>query len=1114
MWIVRLALRRPYTFVVVAVLIAILGGAAIVTMPVDIFPYIDIPVVSIVWNYGGLSPQEMEKRMVTIFERSMTTTVNDIEHIESQSYNGVSVTRVYFQPTAKVELALAQITAISQTLLRTFPPGTTPPSVIKYDASSVPIIQLGLYSDTMSEQELFDMGQNYIRTQLATIQGAAVPLPYGGRFRQVMVDLDPAQMIAKGLSASDVSSALGNQNLIFPAGTAKIGDRDYQVKLNSSPRVLSELNDMPLRVVNGATVYLKDVAQVRDGYSVQTSLVRTNGSRGALLTVLRSGKASTLEVVNNVKAALPKILAGLPEALKVRQLFDQSLFVRAAINGVVREGITAAVLTGLMILLFLGSWRSTIIVCISIPLSILTSLMILSLCGQTTNVMTLGGLALAVGILVDDATVEIENTHRNMAMRKPLVRAVLDGAQQIAAPAFVSTLAICIVFVPVLLLTGAAKYLFTPLAMAVVFAMMASYFLSRTLIPTMVHYMLRSEVKLYVRGEHAEGGTGLIWFLHHIFNRRFEAMRASYTSLLHWCLDHRPPVLIAFAVFVAGSLSLAPMIGRDFFPTVDSGAMRLHARAPSGTRIESTEQIFADIENEIRQVVPPNEIDTIIDNIGIPNGGFNLAFGDSPTLGVSDGDILLSLKPENHGSTADYTDRLRKRLHAKFPDMVFFFEAANITNQILNFGLPAPIDVQVLGRNADSNYEIARQIAAKVTKIPGAADVHIHQVVDYPQIDINVNRSKAGQVGLTQRDVATSLLISLSSSGQIAPTQFLDWRTGVSYNVAVQTPQYRMNTMEALLHTPVSAPFTGVNSNTQTSIAGSANQTNASVGASPSQTTAAFGNPGAATNGPQLLANMVSVGRSAVPEIVNHYNVTPVIDVYANVDRRDLGGVGNGVEKIIEEITPKLPRGTTVELRGQVRTMESSFLRLGLGMIFAVVLVYLLMAVNFQSWLDPFIILMALPGAMAGIVWMLFITQTTFSVPSLMGSIMCIGVATANSILMVVFANDQRVEGMDARAAALSAGHTRIRPVVMTASAMIIGMLPMALGMGEGGEQNAPLGRAVIGGLLLATVTTLFVVPLVYSLLRKDPPIDFERRIVEEEHEYLRDEMMLREDLS
>ncbi len=1111
MWIVRLALRRPYTFVVVSLLIAILGGSAIITMPVDIFPYIDIPVVSVVWQYTGMAPDEMEKRILTFFERSMTTTVNDIEHIESQAYNGVTVTRVYLQPNAKVELALAQITAISNALLRALPPAITPPSIIKYDASSVPIIQLGLESQTLSEQELFDLGQNFIRTQLATIQGAAVPLPYGGKFRSVMIDLNPDQMFAKGLSATDISNAVANQNLIFPSGTAKIGEKDYQIKLNNSPRVMDELNNLPVRAVNGATVYLRDVAQVRDGYSVQTSIVRTNGTRGALLTVMRSGKASTLAVVNAVKEAMPKILAGLTPELKVRELFDQSLFVRAAINGVVREACIAAFLTGMMILLFLGSWRSTVIVCISIPLSILVSMIMLNLLGETTNVMTLGGMALAVGILVDDATVELENTHRNMAMRKPLVRAVLDGAQQIAAPAFVSTLSICIVFVPVLLLTGAAKYLFTPLAMAVVFAMLASYFLSRTLIPTMVHYMLRPEVKLYAMGEHEEGGTGFIWRVHYLFNRRFEMLRASYTGLLHWCLDHRAPVLTGFALFVAGSLCLAPLVGRDFFPTVDSGSMRLHARAPAGTRLESTEMIFANIENEIRQVVPPREIENIIDNIGIPNGGFNLAFGDSPTLGVSDGDILISLKPEDHGPTAEYIVRLRERLHQKFPDVLFFFEAANITNQILNFGLPAPIDVQVVGRNQAENYPIAQQIAAQVARIPGAADVHIHQIVDYPEIDINVDRSKATQVGLTQRDVATSLMISLSSSGQLAPTQFLDWKTGVSYNVALQTPQYRNDSLAAVLRTPISSPFSNVNSNTAGSLAGSSNATG--VGAGPNQASAAYGNPGSSAGNPQLLSNMVTVERGTAPAIVNHYNVQPVYDVYANVDRTDLGSVGVAVEKIVAQARRKLPRGTTIETRGQVITMQNSFYRLGMGMIFAVVLVYLLMAVNFQSWLDPFIILMALPGAMAGIVWMLFITQTTFSVPSLMGSIMCIGVATANSILMVVFANDQRVEGLDARSAALSAGHTRIRPVIMTASAMIIGMLPMALALGEGGEQNAPLGRAVIGGLILATITTLFVVPMVYSLLRKNPPIDFERRIVEEENEYMRDELMLREEL-
>ncbi|MGA2130804.1 MAG: efflux RND transporter permease subunit [Bryobacteraceae bacterium] len=1110
MWIVRLALRRPYTFVVMAVLIAILGGAAIVTMPVDIFPYIDIPVVSIVWSYQGLSPEEMEKRMVTIFERSMTTTVNDIEHIESQSYSGVAVVRVYFQPNVKIDMALAQVTAISQTLLRIFPPGTFPPNILKYDASSVPILQLGLESKTLSEQAIFDYGLNFIRTQLATVQGAAVPLPYGGKFRQIMVDLIPDQLYAKGISATDVSAALSAQSIILPAGDAKIGNIDYQIKVNSSPRVLDQLNDLPIRVVNGATVYVKDVAQVRDGYAVQTSIVRTNGTRGTLMTVLRNGRASTLAIVNAVKQRLPQILAGLPPELRVRQLFDQSLFVRAAINGVVREAITAAILTGLMILVFLGSWRSTVIVCVSIPLSILTSLAIMNFIGETINVMTLGGLALAVGILVDDATVEIENTHRNMAMKKPLVRAVLDGAQQIAAPAFVSTLSICIVFVPVLLLTGAAKFLFTPLAMAVAFAMLASYLLSRTLIPNMVHYMLKPEVKLYALGAHGEtgGGKGLIWRMHYLFNRRFELMRSSYASLLHWALDHRAPVLAGFGIFVAASLCLSLMVGRDFFPSVDSGQMRLHAIAPTGTRIEETEVLFSKIDQEIRQVIPPGEIDTIIDNIGIPFGGFNLAFGDSTTLGTGDGDILISLKPEDHGPTAEYTYRLRKHLHQVFPDVIFFFEAANITNQILNFGLPAPIDLQVVGRDP-RNYQIAQALAARIARIPGAADVHVHQIVDYPELRVNVDRDKAGQLGLQQRDVSNSLLISLSSNGQIAPNEWLNWSNGVSYAMAVQTPQYRLDSLAALMRTPISSPLGSVLSTTTSSTAGTSGATNSSIGSAPSQSSLAYGNPGAAAGGPQLLSNLATVERGVAPEIVNHYNVQPVFDVFANVDRRDLGGVGSAVEGIMREFTPHLPRGTTFDLRGQINTMQTSFLRLGLGMIFAVILVYLLMAVNFQSWLDPFIILMAIPGALAGIVWILFITQTSFSVPSLMGAIMCIGVATANSILMVVFANDQRADGMDARSAALSAGHTRIRPVLMTALAMIIGMLPMALGLGEGGEQNAPLGRAVIGGLVLATVTTLFVVPIVYSLMKKKPPVDFDRRIAEEEQEDVTGELLL-----
>lgn len=1104
MWIVRLALRRPYTFVVMSLAILLLGATAIVTMPVDIFPYIDIPVVSIVWSYPGVPPEEMEKRIVTIFERSMTTSVNDIEHIESQSYYGVAVIRVYLHPNARVDLAMTQIEAMSNGILRAMPPGIFPPNILKYDASSVPILQLGLESKTLSEQQLFDIGQNFIRTPLAMVQGAAVPSPYGGKWRQISVDLDPAAMYANQLSAADVSNALNLQNLILPAGSVKIGEREYQVQVNSSPMVLSEMNKLPIRTVNGATVYLKDVANVRDGYAVQTNIVRTNGTRGALLTIMRNGRASTLDIVNQVKAALPKVLAGLPSAVKVRQLFDQSIFVRASISGVLKEASTAALLTGLMILLFLGSWRSTVIVCISIPLSILTSIIILDLLGQTINVMTLGGMALAVGILVDDATVEIENTHRNLAMRKPLVRAVLDGAMQIAVPALVSTLSICIVFVPVLLLTGAAKYLFTPLAMSVVFAMLASYMLSRTLIPTMVHFLLKPEVDMYRTGEHGEEGSAeghpVIWRIHFAFNRKFVRFRAAYAGLLDWALDHRGLVLAGFSLFAFGSLGLVYLVGSDFFPTVDSGQIRLHARAPAGTRIESTEMIFANIENEIRKVIDPEQLDTILDNIGLPNSSFNLAFGDCPTIGVSDGDILISLK-KDHTPTEIYTERLRKRLHERFPDVTVFFEAANITNQILNFGLPSPIDVQVTGRDAGPNYKIAERLEEQIARIPGAADVHVHQVMDAPELRINVDRTKAGQLGLTQQNVANSLLISLSGSGQVAPNQWLNWGNGVNYQVLVQTPQYKIDSVDALMRTPISTGSFPLVSNTSGSMAGASNSGDTSMGTAPNQASAAYGNPGSLPGSAQLLSNLATIDHGVATVIVNHYNVQPVFDVFANVDRRDLGSVTTAVEKIISQT--KVPKSTTLMLRGQAKTMETSFYRLGLGVLAAVVLVYLLMAVNFQSWVDPLIIVSALPGALAGILWMLFVTQTTFSVPSLMGAIMCIGVATANSILMLVFANDERMAGKTVRAAALSAGFTRLRPVLMTAAAMILGMLPMSLGLGEGGEQNAPLGRAVVGGLLLATVTTLFIVPIVYTYLRKSPPVDHDKEIEEEEREMI-----------
>ncbi len=1063
MWIVRLALRRPYTFVVMAVLIMILGGAAIVTMPVDIFPNIDIPVVNVIWTYKGISPQEMADRITTPCERGLTTTVNDIEHIESQAYSGVSVIKVYFQPDVQIGTAIAQITAFVQTILTVLPPGIFPPAVVRYNASSVPVLQLGLSSDTLSEQDLFDLGQNFVRTQLATVQGASLPLPYGGKLRQIMVDIDPAALYAKHLSASDISNTINLQNLILPAGTAKVGDREYLIHLNSSPLLVQAMNDLPIKSVNGSTVYVKDVAQVRDGYAVQSNIVRANGRRGALLTVLKNGGASTLDVVQRVKTALPRIEQSLPPELKITTLLDQSLFVRAAINGVLREGLTAAFLTGLMILVFLGSWRSTIIVCVSIPLSILTSLIVLKLFGETLNVMTLGGLSLAVGILVDDATVEIENIHRNLGLRKPLTRAILDGAQQIAVPAFVSTLAICIVFVPVFLLTGAAKYLFTPLAMAVAFAMLASYLLSRTLVPNMVHYLLGSEVEVYQRGEAAASGHGLIWAIHHAFNHRFEALRHRYLGALTWTLEHRGVFATLFMVIISASLGLVFLVGEDFFPYVDSGQMRLHVRAPEGTRIEQTEQYFAQVEDEIHKVVPRPELTSLLDNIGLPAIPINLAFSDSASIGTGDGEILISLNPEKHRPTLEIERIIRDHLNKQFPQMVFFFQPANITNQILNFGLPAPIDIQVVGRNATANFEIAKDISRRVSLVPGAADVHVHQQMNYPQLDVDVDRVKADQAGLTQHDVANSVLISLSSSGQTAPNQWLNPANGVNYSVAVQTPQYRIDSFDALSRTPITA----------------------GAGGSPTQ----------------LLSNLATYKRSTSVGVVNHYNVQPVFDVFANVDLRDLGGVARDVEKIVQDTRKKLPRGTLIDVRGQVRTMNSSFTRLGIGLIFAIVLVYLLMVVNFQSWLDPFIILMALPGALAGILWMLFITQTTLSVPSLMGAIMSIGVATANSILLVSFANDERMEGKDAMQAALSAGFTRIRPVIMTASAMIIGMLPMALGWGEGGEQNSPLGRAVIGGLLVATVSTLFFVPMMYTFLRKKAPLDMDRQIEQEQHE-------------
>ncbi len=1060
MWIVRLALRRPYTFVVFSVLVLLLGTLASVVMPKDIFPYIDIPIVSIVWSYSGLTPDDMEKRVVTVSERAMTTTVNDIEHIESESYTGVAVIRVYFHPRVKVEVALSQITAILQTILRVLPPGMFAPIVVKYDAASVPILQLGLSGEGLTEQDLFDLGLNFIRTRLATVQGASLPSPWGGKTRQIMVDLDPNAMYAKHLSGIDVSNALNAQNLILPAGTARVGGLEYLVRINSSPLTVEALNNLPIRAANGAIVYMKDIGQIRNGFAVQTNIVRQNGRRSALLTVLRNGKASTLDIVNEVKKALPRVKADLPSALNITPMFDQSIFVRTSINEVLREAGVAACLTALMILLFLGSWRSTFIVCTSIPLSILTSICILAALGETINVMTLGGLALAVGILVDDATVEIENTHRNLTVPgKSLVHAILDSASQVAAPALVSTLSICIVFVPVLLLTGAARYLFTPLAMAVVFAMLASYFLSRTLVPTMMHYLLPSEVALYQvkEGEEPAEANNWVWHVHQRFESHFERFRERYKTWLEWSLHHRAVVLILFGVFVGGSSLLTIAIGRDFFPYVDSGQMRLHVAPPPGTRIEQAELIFAAVEAEIRHTLPPDRVDLILDNIGLPNLSYNLAFGNNATISNSDGDVLISLKPGKR-ETLDLRRKLRERLRARFPQETFFFTPANMTNQILDFGLPAPIDLQVVGRNPEQNYQIARDLLRKVSAIPGAVDVHIHQQVAYPTVQVNVDRNKAQQIGLQQRDVANSMLISLSGSGQTAPNQWMNPETGVNYQIVAQAPQYRVDSFEALQRIPITA----------------SNGTNS-----------------------QLLANLATLQRSQTPIVIDHYNIQPTYDIYADVDRQDLGSVADRIHDIIKQ-TKNLPGGTFIDLRGEVSTMEESFSRLLLGIGFAVIIVYLLMAVNFQSWLDPFIILMALPGAFSGILWMLYLTQTTFSVPSLMGSIMTIGVATANSILLVVFANDEREAGKDHWEAALSAGYIRLRPVFMTALAMIIGMLPMALAFGEGGEQNAPLGRAVIGGLLVATASTLFIVPIFYSFLRTKAPVNYDARIERE----------------
>ncbi|HEU4532570.1 MAG TPA: efflux RND transporter permease subunit, partial [Polyangiaceae bacterium] len=1043
------------------------------------------------WNYQGLSPEEMEKRVVTNYERMLTTTVNDIEHVESQSLTGIAVVKIFFQPGTQIEAATAQVTAVSQSAVRMMPPGATPPFIIRYSASNVPIMQAALESDSLSEQQLFDYGTNFVRADFATVRGTQIPWPYGGKQRQIMVDIDPARLYAWQLSPRDVNAAIAAQNVILPTGTTKMGSNEYPVALNSSPEALQEIGDLPVKTVRGTTVYVRDVADVRDGASPQTNMVHVGGKRSVLLSILKNGNVSTLEIASKVRAMLPATLARLPRDLKATLLFDQSLFVRAAVDGVVKEAALAAGLTALMILLFLGSWRSTLIVIISIPLSIFTSITVLAALGHTLNVMTLGGMALAVGILVDDATVAIENIHRNMAQRKTFVRAIVDGAQEIATPAFVSTLCICIVFVPVAFIAGAARSLFVPLAMSVVFAMMTSYFLSRTLVPTLVHLLLAKEAAAHQAhadpsgpsdpahpadpsdpahpaglahpagpahpsgpAAHAGGRAarpGLFARLFAAFDRGFERLRDAYGAWLGWALAHRAGFAFAFLGFVGASLALSPLLGRDFFPTVDAGLVKLHVRGPPGTRIEESERRFAEVEATLKSVIPEREIDTLIDNIGTPYSGINLSLSEGALISPADGQIFVSLKP-GHAPTAEYVSRLRRALAERHPDTTFFFLAPDISTQVLNFGIAAPIDVQIVGTPGGeaAAYEYARKLLARVAKIPGAADVHLAQVNERPEIRVNVDRTMARQAGLTQRDVASDVLISLSSSSQVAPSYWLDRKRGVQYSVAVQTPQYAIDSLEDLGSTPL----------------------------------AAAGGEG----NPQLLANVASLSRSSGPANVTHVNALRTFDVQANVEGTDLGSVAAGVERAVRELAPELPRGVQVNVKGQVESMESSFRGLGYGLIFSVVLVYLLMVVNFQSWLDPLIILMALPGAVAGIVWMLFVTRTTLSVPALMGSIMCVGVATANSILVVTFANGQRAAGRDAREAALAAGMTRLRPVLMTALAMIVGMLPMSLGAGEGGEQNAPLGRAVVGGLLLATLSTLFFVPVMYSVLRRRAP--------------------------
>jgi len=1070
--IVKLALRRPYTFIVMALLIMIFGVASALRTPTDIFPNINIPVISVVFSYTGLPPDDMAGRVVTFYERSLTTSVNDIEHIESQSIPSYGIIKIFFQPTVNINAALAEVSAMSQTVLKQMPAGITPPLILSFNASSVPILQLALSSDKLSETTLFDDASSFIRPQLASVAGAAIPLPYGGKVRQVQADLNQQALHTYGISANDVVNALSIQNLITPVGTQKIGKLEYTVNLNDSPSAIAAFNDLPIKTVNGTVIYMRDVAYVHDGSPPQTNVVHVDGKSAVLLSVVKAGATSTLSIISGIKQLLPSVAKTMPASLKLTAVGDQSAFVTGAVSDVIREGAIAATLTGMMILLFLGSWRSTLIITVSIPLAILASLTAISLLGETINVMTLGGLALAVGILVDDATVTIENINWHLERGKAIETAILDGARQIVVPATVSLLCICIAFVPMFGLAGVAGYLFRPLAEAVAFALIASYVLSRTLVPTLANYLLRDQAFRPDTPHHDPNGNpdsipakpsrNPLVRLQQGFERRFAAIRSAYGGLLHLYLHNRTKVVAGFMGFTLLSFALAPYLGQDFFPSVDGGQIKMHVRAQTGTRIEETTKLADRIGEAIHKIIPPDELDGIVDNIGLSVSGINMAYNNSGTIGVEDADILISLKP-NHAPTADYVKTMREQLPRRFPGISFAFLPADIVSRILNFGVPAPIDLQVVGNDVQADRKYANALLAQIKQIPGIADARIQQAFQQPTLNVNVDRSLAGLVGLSEKDAATAMLTTLAGSSQTSPTYWLNPQTGVSYPVSVQTPQRDIGTMGGLQNMPLT-PNTGTSADSQ------------------------------------LLGGLATVERTRSNAVDSHYNVRPVVDIYATPQGRDLGGVAADIGKVMQAIAHDLPNGASVALRGQVTTMTSAYQQLFVGLALAIVLIYLLIVVNFQSWLDPFVIVMALPSALAGIVWILFATGTTLSVPALTGAIMCMGVATANSILVISFARERLAAGANALDAALEAGSTRFRPVLMTALAMIIGMAPMAIEPG----QNAPLGRAVIGGLMFATVTTLFVVPIIYSYLRIRPPVDHEGQLEAEEREAVR----------